>query len=150
MNTFSAICLLLCASQTMGHLQFSEEELKCIKDLNLDKNYIESIITDDSSKFIPEDDPKFNLFLNCYWKAIEFQNEDGTFNFDKLEKEISTFTRKNFGGKPNDEAPIGLDIANAAVASCKNVPAGVSHGQTAARVKNCIDKRLLELIEKKN
>ncbi|XP_031329625.1 uncharacterized protein LOC116160542 [Photinus pyralis] len=147
MNTFTAICLLLCASLAMG-MDLPDDVVKCIKDLNLDRSHIESILSNDSDKFLPENDTQFNLFFFCYWKSIEFQNEDGTFNSDKIVKRISTAARKHYGGKPDDNTPIGVEIRTQAVFSCKNIPAGESHGQTALRMTNCIDKHLFAILGK--
>ncbi|KAB0804188.1 hypothetical protein PPYR_01158 [Photinus pyralis] len=154
MKFISGACLLFCiyyiaeAVPVKDESRFCEEELKCIQELKLDKSYIESIITDDSSRFLPEDDDVFNTYLHCYWKARNFQNEKGILDFDNIMESIQFFPRKHFGGRPNDDSPIGVEIAAAAIEDCKHVPGGESHGQTAVKMQNCIDRRMMELVEK--
>lgn len=146
------LLVIVCAYHVMeaaplGHkLTFSDDDLKCIKDLKLDKNYIESIIT--SSRFPPEDDPQFNEYFHCHWKVRGIQNDDGTINFYKIVEAIQRIPRNRFDEKYTDDTPVGLEIATVAVENCKNIPKGESDGQTAVQVHNCIEKRVIDLVKK--
>ncbi|KAK5647557.1 hypothetical protein RI129_002449 [Pyrocoelia pectoralis] len=156
MKPVFVLCLFACVYKMIHAVplkeegKFCDEEINCIETLTLDKNHIKSILTDDSTKLLPEDDHNFNKFLHCYWQARGFQNADGTFNYDNIIENIQEFPRRYFGGKLGHESLIGEEIAVAATESCKNIPPGTSYGQSAVRTQNCIDKRMMELVENEN
>ncbi|KAF5275440.1 hypothetical protein FQA39_LY06897 [Lamprigera yunnana] len=145
------LCSVLLISQVIlitAEDNFCEEELKCIEKLHLKKDYIRNILTDESSPFLPENDVDFNSFLFCHWNERGLQDINGNFHFDKIVECIQEFPRSEFNGRAGDQTPIGSKIAVAATELCKHTPKGDNHGQTAVKLQNCIDKNIMELVEK--
>ncbi|KAF5304921.1 hypothetical protein FQR65_LT00805 [Abscondita terminalis] len=126
---------------------FNPQELECIAQTGVDKDHIEKVILDDSSKYLIEDDAEFNKFLHCFFVVRNLQSADGELKYDNIIEHVSKFQRNHFGGKTDDTTPIGLEIATQAVQSCRNLPKGITYGETAVKAQNCIDKRMEELIK---
>ncbi|KAK4885399.1 hypothetical protein RN001_001670 [Aquatica leii] len=150
MNSFIIYTILLILQIVIAKEKedFCEEELKCIEKLHLNKDHLKQIITDESTKFLPENDVDFNSFQFCHWIARELQDVNGNFNYDKIVECIQDFPRREFGGKNDDLTLISLKIALAATESCKNITKTDNHGQTAVKMQNCIDKHIIELVKK--
>ncbi|KAF5275442.1 hypothetical protein FQA39_LY06899 [Lamprigera yunnana] len=126
---------------------FSQKELDCIATVGVGKSHIEKIITDRSTPFLPEDDQEFNKFLHCFFLVRDLQDENGQLKYDNIINHVQKFPRRYFGGKPDDQTPIGLEIATKATESCMNIPNGSTFGHTAVKAQNCIDKRMTELVK---
>lgn len=129
------------------HTGFSPQELQCISETGVDKNHIEKIILDDSSRFLIENDTEFNKFLHCFFVVRDLQDLHGELNYENIIHHVKEFSRKHFGGKSDDESKIGLEIATKAVQSCKHLSKGTTYGETAVKAQNCIDKRMIELVQ---
>ncbi|KAF5304920.1 hypothetical protein FQR65_LT00804 [Abscondita terminalis] len=145
---YSFIVAIVQVALALENGEFCEEELKCIEKLHLDKSHIEKICRDESTKFLPETDVDFNSFQFCHWNARNLQDINGNLNYDEIAECIQEYPRSEYGANADDDEPIGLKIALEAIEMCRHIPKGESHGQTAVKVQNCIDKHIMELVEK--
>lgn len=124
---------------------FSKEEEECIKQLDADKDRIEDLYLRSNT---PENDTQYNHFIECVWKKLEFQTENGEIDYKKL-KNSPHVVRK----AADDNTAVVLEahrLVFDAVSKCESIHASLkanTTAETAVRVQNCIVGNFLKASE---
>ncbi|KAF2889153.1 hypothetical protein ILUMI_17020, partial [Ignelater luminosus] len=127
---------------------FTEEEKECIKQLNTNEDKIKTLYFRFNT---PENDTEFNNFMECVWKKLDFQRENGDINYEKL-KNSYQLDRKT--GEDNLAVLLKIDkIRFDAVTKCESSQAMLKSdtaGETVVKVQNCIVSHYLEATKSRN
>lgn len=123
-------------------ISLPEAESQCIRDLNLNGERIRRL---GLQQINPENDDEYNKFLECSWKKVKLQDDNGRIDYDALWKhveELATSTLRNV-----EEAYVEAvkQVTRGAVTYCQQNPSGgTSHGQIIVKTCNCVMKKFNE------
>ncbi|KAF5298668.1 hypothetical protein FQA39_LY11744 [Lamprigera yunnana] len=127
----------LAYSQTGLEIQdlgsFSNEELKCIKEFNLNATKLTILL---KLPYMPEHDVDFNKFTECTWKQQGLLDVKGDVIWTAFKFYVKGAYMDAVG-----IADLADFFAEDTTSHCKDVK-GNSPGQIAVKLMNCIVKRL--------
>lgn len=112
----------------------------------MDKNEIKLL---NNQELVPEDNFRFNDFLACYWQKKGWQDEKtGKINYKSIKKLIEDIVINEMDEELSLIRILVKQILGNVIGYCQDESVkGSTHGQTIAKVQNCIIKTLNQLQE---